>query len=267
MDQLLMIAQSAQDALQNMTLKLQDVYQNSGFEQYQFIFNLGNILLFALLPFSLCFVAFLLVRHPLYFIARKNSILKLTWRKIAYFYRFEKTAKVLAENDHYGFKPCMDVILYRSNQQLFSSVEVFSLGTKRYALCIPEKMWNLSQDALYAQLLKPQIELKSRMLMVNTLVFFTTNIIKFWQHKTFNFINMKIKNSELKNFMLISIYIFFLPLVYSRLNLRYYSYYNLMKRLYGDALAQRLAQEQQIELHEFLNKPITYFFGLINENA
>ncbi len=224
MDQFTLLAQRTQDTLQNILLRMQS-------DQYHFVLRFGDLLLYVVLPLFLVLLFFFCIKHPLYFIARKNSILKLSWRKIGHYYHFEKTAKILAENDHYGFKPSMDIVLYRSNQQLFSSVEVFSLGSKRFALCIPEKMWNLGQDNIFAQLLKPKMELKSKVLAVNTIVFFITNILKRIQHKTFNFINSKISNSDIKNFMLISIYIFFLPLVYTRLNLRFYTYYTARTHL------------------------------------
>lgn len=254
-------------ALQNALSGLMDLYQQSGLSQYHFVFRFTEALLFVVIPLTLVVLVYALVKHPLYFIARSHPILKLSWRKIAHLYQFHKTSKVLAENEHYGFKPQMDLITYRSSNNLFSSIEVFSLGKRKFALLIPEKLWQSSQDSFYSLLLKPKKELKARSLALNTLTFFFTNYIKKWQQTTFHLINSKIKNVDLKNFFLISIYIFFLPLVYTRLNLRFYAYHGLMKSLYGETVANRLSLEQKNELDEFLNKPITYFFGLIHEKS
>lgn len=276
MEQLLDLWQSLLVAMQHIGDSLLELYTQSwvtGFfsilstqMNYQANQLSFSQILFCLLPLIFIAVALnFLTKHPLYFLNRKNNILRLSWRKISHFYNFPKIAKVLAENEHYGFKPSIEVVIYKSTTNLFSSVEVFSLGSKRFALIVPEKKWILKNDEFYAKLLKPIVVLKRRLLIFNTLIFFFTNCLKSAQQRIFNFLNRKIKNADLKNFMLISLYIFFLPLMYTRLNFRYYAYFNLMKKLYGEEVALKLSQDKHLELQEFLNKPITYFFGQVHE--
>lgn len=267
MDKLQIMSQSSVDAMRNIFYQLSNIMQNSGLDQYHFILRFTDILLFFIVPILVMMMFFSVVSHPLYFISRKNNIVKLSWKKISHYYHFLKTAKILAENEHYGFQPTMDIILYKSHLNLFSALEIFNLGSKKFALFIPEEMWTISNDQLFATLLKPKVILRRRHLMFNTLIFFMNNVLNYLQLKTFNFITTKIKNEDAKNFLLISIYIFFLPLVYTRLSFRYHSYYHLMERLYGSEVANRLAQVQYMELNTFLNKPITYFFSLINEKT
>lgn len=205
--------------------------------------------------------------HPVYFLSRHNSLQKLSWRKINYAFAFSKTAKVIAENDHYGFKPKMEIIIYKSQRDLFNSIELFCLGTTSFVLCIPEKMWIKNNDGFIASLLAPSVTLKKRYLLLNTVIFMFTKSIKSAQISTFMWINSKIKNQDVKNFLMISLYVFFLPLLYTRLNLRYYIYFKQMQKIYGAELAHVLSAEFHNELETFLNKPISYFFGQIHEKA
>jgi hypothetical protein len=265
MDYLQMLLQSAVSYFEYL-VSLYDSYDFylPTFSIMDFAISFDAMLLLSVLALLVLFFIILWI-HPIYFLSRHNGLQKVGWRKVNNYFHLSKTAKVLAENDHYGFSPKMDIIIHQNRHNIFTTMEIFCLGMRRFAIYIPEKKWVISNDALIATLLRPKMTLRKRYFLFPTLIFMFSKTVKSSQRKTFSWIQKKIQNKNLKNFLLISLYIFFLPLLYTRLNLRYYSYHKLMEKIYGAELATDLSKELSLELEEFHHKPISYFFGQIHE--
>ena len=242
------------------------MYWEHGKEIYDSYYWVGlNLfeLLNWLIPAVLLFLIYILSTHPLFFLARKNPITRLHWKKINVQAHMKHCALSMARREHYGLKPTFDIILYRSD--IFSSVEILALGSKKFALFVPEIMWKVENDVLLSRLMHPKVLMTRSILFLNTLVLFFANTMKTFQIKVFDYTHNIFQRKELKQFFSLSLYFFFLPIIYTRLSLRLYVYQKLMTKLFGTETAHVLSVDLAREFDDFLHKPISYFFGQLNE--
>lgn len=231
---------------------------------YIFNLNVEQVAFLCLVLITLISLFYFIYLNPLFLLGKQMFIVPISWKKIQYSYNLAKTAKALAEIDHFRFLPKMELVLYKHPQNDVVAFEIIKMGKNHFALLVPENKLSIKYDLLLSELVCPKKSVANILLFFNSSALLLSNFFSHLQTSLFQIIK-KIRQKDLRSFFQVCLYIIFLPVIYTRLSTRKYFYKKLFSKMYNEEIALYLSEDINKELDVFINKPVSYFFWLVHE--